>query len=68
MRVILSENIEEVLSLGLKKSSLDIVLRPKGDLKGSEPSISGKTGKGIKNLLQQIKERLYSKNIFISDK
>ena len=63
LRVILSENIEEVLSLGLKKSSLDIVLRPKGDLKGSEPSISGKTGKGIENLLQQIKERLYSKKI-----
>ena len=63
LRVILSENIEEVLSLGLKKSSLDIVLRPKGDLKGSEPSISGKTGKGIKNLLQEIKERLYSKQI-----
>ena len=63
LRVILSENIEEVLSLGLKKSSLDIVLRPKGDLKGSEPSISGKTGKGIKNLLQEIKERIYSKKI-----
>ena len=63
LRVILSENIEEVLYLGLKKSSLDIVLRPKGDLKGSEPSISGKTGKGIKNLLQEIKERLYSKKI-----
>jgi tRNA modification GTPase len=63
LRVILSENIEEVLSLGLKKSSLDIVLRPKGDLKGSEPSISGKTGKGIENLLQQIKKRLYSKKI-----
>ena len=63
LRVILSQNIEEVLSLGLKKSSLDIVLRPKGDLKGSEPSISGKTGKGIENLLQQIKERLYSKKI-----
>ena len=63
LRVILSENIEEVLSLGLKKSSLDIVLRPKGDLKGSEPSISGKTGKGIENLLQEIKERLYSKKI-----
>ena len=63
LRVILSENIEEVLSLGLKKSSLDIVLRPKGDLKGSEPSISGKTGKGIENLLQQIKEKLYSKKI-----
>jgi len=63
LRVILSENIEEVLSLGLEKSSLDIVLRPKGDLKGSEPSISGKTGKGIKNLLQEIKERLYSKKI-----
>ena len=61
LRVILSENIEEVLSLGLKKSSLDIVLRPKGDLKGSEPSISGKTGKGIENLLQQIKEKLYLK-------
>ena len=63
LRVILTENIEEVLSLGLEKSSLDIVLRPKGDLKGSEPSISGKTGKGIKNLLQEIKERLYSKKI-----
>ena len=63
LRVILSENIEEILSLGLKKSSLDIVLRPKGDLKGSEPSISGKTGKGIENLLQQIKEKLYSKKI-----
>ena len=63
LRVILSENLEEVLSLGLKKSSIDIVLRPKGDLKGSEPSISGKTGKGIENLLQQIKKRLYSKKI-----
>ena len=63
LRVILSENIEELLSLGLKKSSLDIVLRPKGDLKGSEPSISGITGKGIENLLQQIKERLHSKKI-----
>ena len=63
LRVILSENTEEVLSLGLKKSSLDIVLRPKGDLKGSEPSISGKTGKGVDNLLQLIKERLSSKKI-----
>ena len=63
LRVILSENMEEVLSLGLKKSSLDIVLRPKGDLKGSEPSISGKTGKGVENLLQLIKERLSSKKI-----
>ena len=63
LRVILSENTEEVLSLGLKKSSLDIVLRPKGDLKGSEPSISGKTGKGVENLLQLIKERLSSKKI-----
>ena len=63
LRVILSENMEEVLSLGLKKSSLDIVLRPKGDLKGSEPSISGKTGKGVENLLQLIKERLSSKQI-----
>ena len=63
LRVILSENTEEVLSLGLKKSSLDIVLRPKGDLKGSEPSISGKTGKGIETLLQLIKERLSSKKI-----
>ena len=32
-------------------------------MKGSEPSISGKTGKGIENLLQEIKERLYSKKI-----
>ena len=63
LRVILSENMEEVLSLGLKKSSLDIVLRPKGDLKGSEPSISGKTGKGVDNLLQLIKKRLSSKKI-----
>ena len=32
-------------------------------MKGSEPSISGKTGKGVDNLLQLIKERLSSKKV-----
>ena len=44
--------------MGLSKSPSDIILRPKGDLKGPEPSISGKTGKGIEELLCIIKEKL----------
>ena len=67
LRVILSENIEEVLSLGLKKSSLDTVLRPKGDLKGSDSYI-WKNWQRYQKFVKEIKERLYSKNIFISDK
>ena len=47
---------------GLTKSKNDIFLRPKGDLKGTEPSISGKTGKGIDNLLCLIKKKLNYKN------
>ncbi len=47
---------------GLTKSSSDIILRPKGDLKGPEPSISGKTGKGIEELLNLIKEKLVNKS------
>ncbi len=62
LRVILSESKEDLISLGLNLKSSDILLRPKGDLKGSEPSISGKTGKGIENLLFSIKEKLVSKS------
>ena len=39
----------------------DIVLRPKGDLPGLEPSISGKTGKGIDFMLEKIKQKLGNK-------
>ncbi len=61
LRIILSESKSDLLSLGLSKSPLDIILRPKGDLKGPEPSISGKTGKGIEVLLLLIKEKLAKK-------
>ena len=60
LRVVLSETKDDLLSLGLRTLSSDIILRPKGDLKGSEPSISGKTGKGIEDLLHLIKEQLVS--------
>ena len=58
LRIILSDTQSDLSSLGLSKSSKDIILRPKGDLKGPEPSISGKTGKGIDELLYLIKEKL----------
>ena len=61
LRIILSEPNSDLSSLGLSKSPSDIILRPKGDLKGAEPSISGKTGKGIEDLLQIIKEKLVYK-------
>ena len=61
LRVILSESKSDLSSLGLCKSPSDIILRPKGDLEGREPSISGKTGKGIEDLLHLIKEKLVFK-------
>ncbi len=61
IRIILSESKSDLSSLGFRKSHSDIILRPKGDLDGSEPSISGKTGKGIDNLLQLIKKKLVDK-------
>ena len=61
LRVILAEQNEDLICLGLKTSPSDIILRPKGDLQGLEPSISGKTGKGVENLLQLIKGNLISK-------
>ncbi len=61
LRVVLSESTGDLLNLGLRTSASDIILRPKGDLKGSEPSISGKTGKGVENLLCLIKEKLSRK-------
>jgi len=60
LRVVLSESNVDLISLGLRTSASDIILRPKGDLKGSEPSISGRTGKGIDDLLYLIKEKLAS--------
>ncbi len=62
VKVILSEDEEDIYLFGLTKSKNDIFLRPKGDLKGTEPSISGKTGKGIDNLLCLIKKKLNYKN------
>lgn len=61
LRIILSESKSDLLSLGLNKSPSDIILRPKGDLNGPEPSISGKTGKGIEDLLHLIKQKLINK-------
>jgi tRNA modification GTPase len=58
LRIILSDTSSDLSSLGLSKSPSDIILRPKGDLQGPEPSISGKTGKGIEELLYLIKEKL----------
>ena len=57
----LSESKGDLLSLGMRTSSSDIILRPKGDLKGSEPSISGKTGKGFNYLLKALKKRFENK-------
>ena len=62
LRIILSESKSDLSFSGLTKSSSDIILRPKGDLKGPEPSISGKTGKGIEELLNLIKEKLVNKS------
>ena len=62
LRIVLSESIEDFLSFGLNTSPSDIIIRPKGDLKGKEPSVSGKTGKGIESLLDSIKENLISKS------
>lgn len=61
LRVVLADSSDDLLSLGLNTSPSDIILRPKGDLKGPEPSISGKTGKGVENLLQLIKNNLLNK-------
>ena len=56
VRVFLTNDKEEIRSFGVKYLKSDIVLRPKGDLPGSEPSISGKTGKGFEDLLRNLKK------------
>jgi len=61
VRVFLTGNNQEIKNFGVKHLKTDIVLRPKGDLSGSEPSISGKTGKGFNYLLKVLKKRFDNK-------
>tara|TARA_X000000368_G_C23036322_1_gene714734 strand:+ start:877 stop:2193 length:1317 start_codon:yes stop_codon:yes gene_type:complete len=61
VRVFLTNDKEEIRSFGVKYVKSDIVLRPKGDLPGSEPSISGKTGKGFEVLLETLKKTFSDK-------
>ena len=61
VRVFLTRNNQEINKFGVKHLKTDIVLRPKGDLSGSEPSISGKTGKGFDYLLKSLKKRFENK-------
>ena len=61
IRVFLKDEKENIEIYGVKFFDSDIVLRPKGDLPGLEPSISGKTGKGIDFMLEKIKQKLGNK-------
>ena len=56
IRIFLVNERDEIKGFGVKRLESDIVLRPKGDLPGSEPSISGKTGKGLDFLLKKLKK------------
>ena len=58
IRIFLVEDIEEIKSFGVLCKNSDIILRPKGDLPGKEPSISGKTGKGVELMLKALSETL----------
>ena len=61
IRVFLVDDIQEIQGLGVKRKTCDIILRPKGDISGSEPSVSGKTGKGLSFLLETLSEILQKK-------
>ena len=61
IRIFLVDDIEEIKSFGVLRKHSDIILRPKGDLPGREPSISGKTGKGVDLLLKALTETLKNK-------
>ena len=61
IRIFLVEDIEEIKSFKVLRKCSDIILRPKGDLPGREPSISGKTGKGVDLLLQTLTATLKNK-------
>ena len=61
IRIFLVDDIGEIKSFGVTHKHSDIILRPKGDLPGREPSISGKTGKGLDLLLKALSETLENK-------
>ena len=61
IRIFLVDDIEEIKGFGVIYKDSDIILRPKGDLPGREPSISGKTGKGIDLLFKALTETLENK-------
>ena len=61
IRVFLTENKEEIKSYGVNFLDSDLIIRPKGDIFGSEPSISGKTGKGFDFLLERLKVNFQKK-------
>tara|TARA_A100001015_G_scaffold310025_1_gene410584 strand:- start:3220 stop:4527 length:1308 start_codon:yes stop_codon:yes gene_type:complete len=61
IRIFLVDDIGEIKSFGVIHKHSDIILRPKGDLPGREPSISGKTGKGLDLLLKALSETLENK-------
>ena len=61
IRIFLVDDIGEIKSFGVIHKHSDIILRPKGDLPGREPSISGKTGKGLDLLLKSLSETLENK-------
>ncbi|MEX0348329.1 MAG: tRNA uridine-5-carboxymethylaminomethyl(34) synthesis GTPase MnmE [Paracoccaceae bacterium] len=59
LRVFLSDSLED---LKIIPQDEDIHVRPKGDLSGEKPgSISGLTGAGITQLVEQISERLLTR-------
>ncbi len=61
IRIFLVDDIEEIKGFGVYRKRSDIILRPKGDLPGKEPSISGRTGKGVESLLNTLTETLEKK-------
>ena len=62
VRVFLTENKEEIKRYGVYFLDSDLIIRPKGDISGSEPSISGKTGKGFDFLLERLKVNFQKKS------
>ena len=55
LRVFLVQESSQIGDLKVKFQSDDIILRPKGDQAGREPSVSGMTGHGVNSMLKKIK-------------
>ena len=51
----LVQESSQIGDLKVKFQSDDIILRPKGDQAGREPSVSGMTGHGVNSMLKKIK-------------